>query len=146
GGPPGARRRAVAGRGAGHRGHDAGGSAAPGLAAALMAGLPDALGLVAGAGALPALMAQEARGAGWRVVALALGDPSGLERVADRVVPCRLGELAPILGVLGEEGIRHVVLAGRVWKDGVFEGAPRDAAAGRILGRARDWSDDGLLG
>jgi DUF1009 family protein len=104
----------------------------------------DVLGLVAGAGALPALIAAEARRAGWRVVGFALGG-AALPSDVDRVVPCRLGDVAPILAVLAEEGIRHVVLAGRVPKDGLFHGAPVDAAALALLARAPDWSDDGLL-
>jgi DUF1009 family protein len=91
-------------------------------------------------------MAREARGAGWRVVAFALGDPTGLAAVADRVVPCRVGEVGPILDVLAEEGIRHVVLSGRVAKDGLFHGAPLDERARALLDRAADWSDEALLG
>jgi UDP-2,3-diacylglucosamine hydrolase len=105
----------------------------------------DALGLVGGAGALPALMAREARRAGWRVVAFALASPDSVAFHADRVVPCRLGDVGPILSVLGEEAIRHVVLAGRVRKDAVFQGAPLDAAARDLLARASDWTDEGLL-
>src|SRR5437867_11061591 len=107
--------------------------------------MPDALGLVGGAGALPPLMAREARRAGWRVVAFALGDPAAFGDVADRVVPCRLGEIAPVLEVLTREGIRHVVLAGRVWKDRLFRDLPLDPAARALLERSPDWPDDGLL-
>jgi hypothetical protein len=107
--------------------------------------MAEALGLVGGAGALPALMAREARRAGWRVVAFALSSPNSLESHADRVVPCRLGDVGPILSVLGEEAIRHVVLAGRVRKDAVFQGAPLDSAARDLLARAADWTDEGLL-
>jgi hypothetical protein len=103
------------------------------------------LGLVGGAGELPALMAREARQAGWRVVAFALADPAALAPVADRVVPCRLGEAAPIVEALAGEGIRHVVLAGGVRKDGLFLGAPLDATARDLIARSRDWTDDGLL-
>jgi DUF1009 family protein len=105
-----------------------------------------ALALVGGAGALPALMAREARRAGWRVIAFALTDPDSLAPHADRVVPCRLGDVAPIFAVLGEEGIRHLVLAGRVRKDVVFQGAPMDATARDLLAKAADWTDEGLLG
>jgi hypothetical protein len=103
------------------------------------------LGVVGGDGVLPALVVQEARRAGWRVVALALGDPDPLTAHADRVVPCRLGDAGPVVGVLAEEGIRHVVFAGRVRKDLLFRGAPLDGEATRVLSRARDWSDEGLL-
>lgn len=107
--------------------------------------MAEALALVGGAGALPALMAREARRAGWRVVAFALAAPESLVPHADRVVPCRLGDVAPILAVLGEEGIRHLVLAGRVRKDAVFHDAPLDAAAQDLLAQAADWTDEGLL-
>jgi DUF1009 family protein len=103
------------------------------------------LGLVGGAGDLPALMAREARQAGWRVVAFALTDPAPLARVADRVVPCRLGEVGPIFDVLAAERIRHVVLAGRVRKDGLFLGMRLDESARALVDRSPDWTDDGLL-
>jgi DUF1009 family protein len=107
--------------------------------------MTQALGLVGGAGTLPALMAREARRAGWRVVAFALAASEPLDPHADRVVPCRLGDVGPILSVLDEEKIRHVVLAGRVRKDVLFQGAQLDAAAQQLLSQAADWSDDSLL-
>jgi DUF1009 family protein len=106
-----------------------------------------ALGLVSGAGALPALMAREARQAGWRVVAFALAAvPEALGPHADRVVPIQLGDVGPILAVLADEGIRHVVLAGRVRKDVLFHGVQLDPAARDLLSQAADWTDAGLLG
>ena len=108
--------------------------------------MAESLGLVAGAGALPALMAHEARRAGWRVVAFALADPAGLAELADRIVPCRVGEVGPIFDALAGEGIRHVVLAGRVWKDGLFLGTVLDETARRLVTESPDWTDDGLLG
>lgn len=107
--------------------------------------MAESLGLVAGGGVLPALMAREARRAGWRVVGFALADPAELAGVADRVVPCRVGEVGPILEALAGEGIRHVVLAGRVWKDGLFRGAPLDEPARRLVAESPDWTDEGLL-
>lgn len=104
-----------------------------------------ALGLVGGAGALPVLMMREARREGWRVIAFALDDPASLQDLADVVVPCRLGEVGPVLEALTREGIRHVVLAGRVWKDGLFQGGALDEAGRALLGRSPDWSDEGLL-
>ena len=108
--------------------------------------MAEALGLVAGAGALPALMAREARRAGWRVVVFALAAPEPLHPHADRVVPCQLGDVGPILSVLSEESIGHVVLAGRVRKDVLFHGAPLDSAARALLSQAENWSDESLLG
>lgn len=105
------------------------------------------LGLLAGEGKLPALVAAEARRAGWRVVAFALGGAAGLGvgGLVDRLVACRTGEVGPVLEALRAEGIRHVVLAGRVGKDPLFRGAWLDGAARALLARSPDWTDDGLL-
>jgi DUF1009 family protein len=103
------------------------------------------LGLVSGAGSLPALMAREARRAGWRVVAFALADPGPLAEHADRVVACRLGDFGPILAALDAERIQHVVLAGRVHKEGLFHGAPMDETARALVAASADWSDEALL-
>ena len=105
-----------------------------------------ALGLVGGAGALPALMAREAQEAGWRLVVFALAEPAApLPPGADRVVPLRLGDVGPLLEVLQSEGIRHLVLAGGVRKDGLFQGMSLDGAARALLDRAPDWTDESLL-
>jgi DUF1009 family protein len=105
------------------------------------------LGLVGGDGELPVLIGREARRSGWRVVAFALGEGGAdLRAAADRVVACGPGDVGPILAVLAEEGIRQVVLAGRVGKDGLFRGGIRlDGAAQGLLERSPDWTDDGLL-
>jgi DUF1009 family protein len=91
-------------------------------------------------------MAREARTLGWRVVAFALADPTVLTGVADRVVPCRVGELGPVLDTLREEEIRHLVLAGRVWKDRLFRGMAFDEPTRALLDQSADWTDRGLLG
>ncbi|HSE95682.1 MAG TPA: UDP-2,3-diacylglucosamine diphosphatase LpxI [Methylomirabilota bacterium] len=103
------------------------------------------LGLLGGAGVLPGLMAREARALGWRVVAFALADPALLADVADRVVPCRVGELGPVLDTLREEEIHHLVLAGRVWKDGLFRGMRLDQPTRALLDQGPDWTDQGLF-
>jgi UDP-2,3-diacylglucosamine hydrolase len=108
--------------------------------------MAQALGLVSGAGSLPALMAREARRGGWRVVAFALAAAEPLAPHADRVLSCRLGDVGPILETLAEERIRHVVLAGRVRKDVLFQGGMLDGPAHALLARAADWTDEGLLG
>jgi len=103
------------------------------------------LGLVGGTGGLPALMAREARRAGWRVVAFAFAEPGVLAEAVDRVVPCRIGEVGPIFDALTGERIRHVVLAGSLRKDGLFHGMPLDDTARVLVDRSPDWTDEGLL-
>lgn len=71
------------------------------------------LGLMCGAGSLPARMADEARRRGWRVVAFAFDDPGPLASSADRVVPARLDQLAPVLAALQADRIGAVLFSGR---------------------------------
>jgi DUF1009 family protein len=72
-----------------------------------------ALGLMCGAGELPARMADEARRRGWRVLAFAFGDADALADHADRVVPARLDTLGPVLAALQAERIASVLFSGR---------------------------------
>jgi UDP-2,3-diacylglucosamine hydrolase len=106
---------------------------------------PGPLGLVGGAGLLPTLMAREARAAGWRIVAFALTEPTALLPVVDRVVPLRLDDVGLALETLRSEGVRHLVFAGRVWKDGLLRAIPVAGATRALLDQAPDWTDEGLL-
>jgi UDP-2,3-diacylglucosamine hydrolase len=71
------------------------------------------LGLICGAGPLPARMALEARRRGWRVIAFAFADADGLADAADRTLPARFHELAPVLDALQRERASAVLFSGR---------------------------------
>lgn len=71
------------------------------------------LGLMCGAGGLPARMAEEARRRGWRVVAFAFEDASGVGIGVDRVVHARLTQLGSVFTTLRAEGIAAVLFSGR---------------------------------
>ena len=72
------------------------------------------LGLMCGAGAVPALMARQARQQGWRVVAFAFAPPSAaVLGDAARVVPCDMREMGPVVGTLVEEKVTGVLLSGK---------------------------------
>jgi len=70
------------------------------------------LGLMCGAGLLPARMAAEARRQGWRVIAFAFGQVSGIDAHADRFIPSRFAELGPVLETLRTEGVSATLFAG----------------------------------
>jgi DUF1009 family protein len=74
-----------------------------------------ALGLMCGAGVLPARMAAHASRQGWRVVAFTFGDAPGpgLGDVVDRVVPSRLADLATVLVTLTMEKVSAALFAGK---------------------------------
>lgn len=103
------------------------------------------LGLMCGAGALPAHVASEAQRQGWRVVAFAFGDAPALERTAARAIKSRLTDIGPVLDALREERISAVVFAGKLWGRDVIDGAASaDPAAQEILRRAGGLSDEAL--
>lgn len=74
------------------------------------------LGLMCGAGELPALMAGQARRQGWRVVVFAFAPPPD-DAVADaaRVVTSRISEMGPVIAALQDEKITGVLLSGKFW-------------------------------
>ena len=83
------------------------------------------LGLMCGAGALPARMADEARRRGWRVLAFAFDDASALAPHAERVVEARIDALAPVLMTLQAERVSAVLFSGRFSMPDVLRvGAP----------------------
>ena len=97
-----------------------------------------------GAGVLPARMAREARRQGWRVVAFTVGPVEGVDVHADRVVPSRLTEVAPVLMALQEERVSAVLLAGRFPADDVLK-SPGDDVFEHLAGRAGSLVDARLL-
>jgi DUF1009 family protein len=71
------------------------------------------LGLMCGAGVLPARMASEARRRGWRVVAFTFDQAPGVAEHAETVVTSRIAELGPVLARLERERISTVLFSGR---------------------------------
>jgi DUF1009 family protein len=94
------------------------------------------LGLMGGAGALPARMAAAARGQGWRVVAFAFGDAPGLAEAADLAVPARLTALDEVLAGLVRERASAALFAGKFWLADVLATEAPDATGRRIAGHA----------
>lgn len=108
------------------------------------------LGLVAGRGRLPVLVARGARRAGRRVFAAALRGlaDAAVAEEADAVAWLHVGELGALLAALRAEGADEVLLAGGVPKSLLFEdpGALRiDPLAARLLAALRDRGDDAIL-
>ena len=103
------------------------------------------LGLMCGAGTLPAHVASEARRQGWRVVAFAFALAPVLEGVAHRTIPSRLTDIGAVLEGLRQERVSAVVFAGKIWKREMLEGAAAaDPAGQEMLKTAGGLSDSGL--
>lgn len=94
------------------------------------------LGLMCGAGELPALMAGEARRHGWRVVAFAFDPATRAADHAARVVACRISEMAPVLAALREEKVSAVVLSGKFWMGDLLRAEGTDADHARMAAEA----------
>jgi UDP-2,3-diacylglucosamine hydrolase len=71
------------------------------------------LGLMAGAGGLPALIAERGRVQGWRVVQFAFPGAADLGQRVDAVVPSLLTEGAAVLEALRAQQVTSAVLCGR---------------------------------
>ncbi len=104
------------------------------------------LGLIGGAGVLPARMASEARRQGWRVVAFVFGDAEGVDAQADRVVPSRLTHVEAAISALRDERISAAVFAGKFHIGDVLRGERGGGEYRRVIERVESLRDVELFG
>jgi hypothetical protein len=102
------------------------------------------LGLMCGAGPLPARMAAAARRQGWRVVAFAFPGAADLIGVADTIVPTRLEALVPVLEALAREKVAGVVFSGKFWMGDLLAARTPDGVHAEIAARAGALVDGNL--
>ncbi|MBI4055039.1 MAG: UDP-2,3-diacylglucosamine diphosphatase LpxI [Elusimicrobia bacterium] len=107
----------------------------------------ETLGLIAGFGRFPQLLAEEARRKGRRIVAVGFEGETepDLERFVDRLYWFRLGQFQKTLNALHQEGARQVVLAGRVSHSSLYKKIRPDWRAVRFLATLRDKRADTIL-
>lgn len=107
------------------------------------------VGIIAGTGELPLLVAKEAGGRGYEVVAIAF--PGFTDRALQDIVPAtfwvKLGQLDKAIEVLLSHGIDRVVMAGKIDKGNLIRmwNLRPDRRALRVLRGLADWRDDTLL-
>jgi DUF1009 family protein len=112
--------------------------------------MPPGIGIVAGGGELPALLAAACRAAGRRVFLLALrdhADPDLARRAgADEHAEIRLGEAGKGVKLMKRAGVGQVVFCGHVSRPSLGELRPDFATIGMLarIGR-RAMGDDSLL-
>jgi UDP-2,3-diacylglucosamine hydrolase len=109
--------------------------------------MPDCVGLVAGEGELPTILAEAMLARGLEVVAIALSDPvyRQLQPLVHHLHCFGPGQANKIIGTLKEEGVRDLVIIGKVSKAMLFHRWRFDSRAWRILRRAKSFRDDALL-
>ena len=105
------------------------------------------MGLIAGSGRFPLLVAEEARRRGVPVVALGIPgvtDPA-LESVAGGLSWFKLGQIDAPIKALKDAGVRKVVMAGKVQHVSLFGGVMPDWRAAKILFGLKDKRTDTIL-
>lgn len=107
------------------------------------------VGLIAGNGRFPLLIAQEMRKEGYEVASCAiLGEAdSRIEQLSRRTLWVKLGELGKVIDFFSQEGVTEALLAGKVTKTSLFKGDIKpDLEMIKAVASIRDWKDDSLLG
>lgn len=105
------------------------------------------IGLIAGNGRFPIIFAENAKGMGLQVVAVAhIGETiSDISRLADKTFWIRVGELGKMIKIFKEEEISDVVMAGGIKKTRLFTDIRPDLRSILLLGRLKNNDDDGIL-
>jgi DUF1009 family protein len=105
------------------------------------------LGLVAGSGRFPILVAEEAKRRGVPVVALGIPgvtDPA-LESAAGGLTWFKLGQIDAPIKAMKDKGVRKVVMAGKVQHVSLFGGVMPDWRAAKLLLTLKDKRTDTIL-
>jgi DUF1009 family protein len=106
------------------------------------------IGLIAGIGELPKLIALEARAKGFHVTAVALEPLADktLSSCVDEIEWVNVGKLGKIIATLKRSGVRDAVMAGKVPKTLLYKGGiTPDLRAVKLLLTLKDKSDDSIL-
>jgi hypothetical protein len=105
------------------------------------------LGLIAGSGRFPILVAREAKKLGLEIVALGIKgvtDPS-LEPLVSRLHYFKLGQIAEPIKTFKTAGVQKVVMAGKVQHVSLFGGVFPDLRAAKLLLSLKDKKTDTIL-
>lgn len=105
------------------------------------------IGLIAGYGDIPVLMAKEARAKGMEVIAIALKEVSSpeIEKEVDRVYWVGIGQLGKLIKVFKKERINKAVMGGKVRKSLMFGRIKPDLRALGLWAKLKDRKDDSIL-
>ncbi|MBC8458991.1 MAG: UDP-2,3-diacylglucosamine diphosphatase LpxI [Deltaproteobacteria bacterium] len=108
----------------------------------------ETIGLIAGGGQFPLMVAEAARKQNSNVVAVAhIGetDPSLADKV-DEIVWIKLGQLGQLIKALKKKGIQKALMAGSINKKRMFENVRPDLKGLTIISKLVVFHDDDILG
>jgi DUF1009 family protein len=105
------------------------------------------LGLIAGNGAFPILLAQEAKRRGDRVIVAALKEEADamIEKHADQVAWLSIGQLGKIISFFKDHAVTHAVMAGQVKHTQLFKNIIPDLRAAKILAKTVNKKAESIL-
>ncbi len=105
------------------------------------------LGLITGTGDLPVILANSVKARGIEIVSIAFSKKSAaaLESSSKKVYHLGIGEVNKILKTLKLEGIKEVVLIGKIEKRLVFQNKRFDLRALKLLSKLRQKDDNTLM-
>jgi len=105
------------------------------------------LGLIAGGGQFPLLVADSARTMGYEVVAVAhYGETEpDLEKRVDKIKWIRLGQFGQLLRTLKQSGARQAIMAGSITKRKMFENIQPDLKGLAVMTKLAIFHDDDIL-
>ena len=98
------------------------------------------LGIIAGEGKFPVMIAKEARAKGVLVYVLGVkdnADMSAYESLAEKSIVLKVGQLGRAIDFMKENGVKEAVMAGRVQHTNIFNVMP-DLRAAKVLAKAKD--------
>ena len=106
----------------------------------------EVIGIIAGGGQFPLMVAESIRKQGHRVVAVAHREETdpGLEKKVDQMVWIRLGQLGQLIKALKKHGVQKALLAGTITKRLMFKIKP-DLKGLTLMSKLAIFHDDGIL-
>lgn len=105
------------------------------------------LGLIAGSGQFPLMVAEAAKKRDLCVVAVAHRDETDpcLAHMVNRIVWIELGQLGKLIKALKENGVKKALMAGAIAKKRMFEKISPDSRGLELMSKVAVFHDDGVL-
>ncbi|MEW5746028.1 MAG: UDP-2,3-diacylglucosamine diphosphatase LpxI [Nitrospirota bacterium] len=106
------------------------------------------IGIIAGTGDLPKIIAHDARSRGCRVVTVALESLASpdMNELSDEIRWINVGKLGELIDTLKRSGVREAIMAGKVPKSLLYKSkVTPDLRAMKLLFSLKDKSDDSIL-
>jgi DUF1009 family protein len=106
------------------------------------------IGIIAGTGELPEIIARDAKERGYKVITIALENLASpvLDDLSDEIHWINVGKLGTLIDTLKSSGVREAIMAGKVHKSLLYKSRiTPDMRAVKFLFTLKDKSDDSIL-